>query len=262
MQYEAALTPSYVLPYTEPMSDAGPVTYQRSQVEQAIARVEGLAGKDGIVPAALRSNVKRLLDIDRRPRARKLDTAPERFAFHDGSEGPGHGTEVAYTRYHTFALLVGMRLIGGGMPQSRTVMLLRELRDELERTFGELAATPLMHYPDDRPSAGDRRRPPSSPEERAQLARDGFLLHAPENMTFLVARTGPDAEALLVPGPDRKEFATGNICDFEALKDRLRFFSHEGQAATVVELTNAVHKLGGALMRTQVRRRGRPSVSP
>ena len=240
------------------MSDAGPVTYQRSQVEQAIARVEGLVGRDGAVPAALRSNVKRLLDIDRRPRARKLDSTPERFAFHDGGEGPGHGTEVAYKPYHAFALLVGTRLLKGGMPQSRTVMLLRELRDALEREFEDLAATPLMQYPDDRPGIADGRHPPSSPEGRAQLARDGFLLHEPENMTFLVAQAGPDAEALLVPGPDRKELVTGNVCDFAELKDRLRFFSHAGQVATVVELTNAVHKLADALTRTQVRRRGRP----
>ena len=242
----------------QPMSDAGSVTYQRSQVEQAIARVDRLAGKDGAIPAALRSNVKRLLDIDRRPRAKKLDSTPERFAFHDGGKGPGHGTEVAYKPYHAFALLVGTRLLKAGMPQSRAVMLLRKLRDELERKFNVLAATPLTQYPDDRPGVADGKYPPSSPEQRAQLARDGFLLHELENMTFLVAQAGPDAEALLVPGPDRRELVTGNVCDFEELKDRLRFFSHEGQAVTVVELTNALHKLADALTRTQVRRRGRP----
>lgn len=228
------------------MSDAGPVTYQRSQIEQAIARIENLARADGTIPVVLRSNVKRLLDIDRKPRARKLDSAPERFAFYDEGEAPGHGTEIAYRPYHAFALLIGTRLIGGGMPQSRTVMLLRELRDELERKFDELAAKPASDY-----------RPDLAEGEREQRAWDGFLLHEPEDMTFLIARAGPDAEAVHVPGPDRRELVTGNVCDFSDLKERLRAFSHLGQGAMVIELTNAVHKLLFALQRTQIRKRGR-----
>lgn len=76
-------------------------------------------------------------------------------------------------------------------------------------------------------------------------------------MTFLIARAGPDAEAIHVPGPDRKEFVTGNVCDFDTLKDRLRFFSHMGQGAMVIELTNAIHRLLDALPSTIVRKRGR-----
>lgn len=228
------------------MVDALATTYQRSQVEQAIARVEGLALVGGAVPIALRSNVKRLLDIDRKPRAKKLDAAPERLAFYDQSEAQGHGVDVPYRPYHAFALLIGIRLIAGGMPQSRVVMLLRALRDDLEPTFQDLASKSPCDL-----------RPGLTDAEVAQWASDGYLLHDPETMTFLIARAGPDAEALLVPGPDRRELVTGNVCTFDNLKDRLRFFSHEGQAVTVVELTNAIFKLLQVLPRTIQRRRGR-----
>lgn len=227
------------------MSNVGSVTYQRNQIEQAIARIEDLATADGTIPAALRSNVKRLLDIDRKPRAKKLDSAPERFAFYDEGEAPGHGTEIAYRPYHAFALLIGTRLISSGMPQSRAVMLLREVRTELEHKFEELAGKTTDRLPD------------LSDEEQAMRARSGVLVDQPESMTFLIARAGPDAEAILVPGPDRRELATGNVCDFDDLKNRLRFFSHMGQGAMVIELANAVFQLLAALPRTQVRRRGR-----
>ena len=250
--------------YNVLMSNATPVTYQRSQIEQAIASVEGLNSADGTIPAALRSNIKRLLDIDRKPRAKKLTSRPERLAFYDEdeaagqkTEGPGKGAEIAYRPYHAFALLIGTRLIGSGMPQSRIVVLLRELRDELERKFEDLAATPITDFPDDRPSNNQKKRSPATPEERADLARNGYLIFEPENMTFLVARAGPSAEAIQVPGQDRRDFVTGNVCDFEALKDRLRFFSHEGQGVTVIELTNAIHKLMTRLPLTQIRKRGR-----
>ena len=228
------------------MVEALTTTYQRSQVEQAIARVEGLALVGGAVPTALRSNVKRLLDIDRKPRAKKLDAAPECLAFYDQSEAPGHGVDVLYRPYHAFALLIGIRLIASGMPQSRAVMLLRALRDDLEPTFEGLAST----------SPSDLR-PGLTEAEVTQLARNGYLLHNPKTMTFLIARAGPDAEALLVPRPDRREFVTGNVCTYDDFKDRLRFFSHEGQAVTVVELTNAIFKLLYVLPRTIQRRRGR-----
>ena len=223
------------------MSEKGPQQYKRSQVEQAIVAIERVGG---LPVTAIRANIKRLLDGDRKPPAKRLDWQQEEFAFYD-SKGPGQGAEIAYTPYHAFALLIGVRLLAGGIPQSRILLLLRRLRTELESAFQILTRQDLrLVRPDVRSEAS-----------LAHLVEDGFLLQDAPSMTFLIVQAGPAAKP--IPQPD-DGFAAGNVCSFSELAQRLVFFSHAKQTAVVVELANAVHQLMVTLPRMTVRKRGRP----
>ena len=217
------------------MSSSGGQHYKRSQVEQAIVAIEAVGGTPAGV---LRANVKRLLDFDRNPDARLFDRAPDTSAFFDGPP-PGQGAEIAYRPYQAFALLVGVRLLGGGMPQSRAVLFLRDTRADLERAFAHLAVADPA-----------KLRPDLSDEELSEVIRDGALVEKVDRMCFLIAPAGA--------GPDDWELVGGHVGGIEHLTERLATFGRRGRVAIVLELTNAVHQLMDALPRTTVRKRGRP----
>ena len=214
--------------------------YKRSQVEQAIVAID--AGR-GTAEAVLRANVKRLLDFDRNPEARILDRASDNTAFFDGPS-PGQGAEIAYRPYQAFALLIGVRLLKSGMPQSRVVLFIRDTRVDLESAFAHLASADAAEL-----------YPSLSEEERSERIRDGDLVRGAANMMFLIVQAG--AEPTGRPRPEHWGLEGGNVCNAEALIERLVEFSKDGQAAIVLELTNAVHQLMDTLPRTKVRKRGR-----
>ena len=223
------------------MSRSGGQHYKRSQVEQAIVAVEGGRG----TPAVLRANVKRLLDFDRNPEARLFARASDDTAFFDGPP-PGQGAEIAYRPYQAFALLVGVRLLGGGMPQSRVVLFLRDTRVDLEAAFNHLEAADPAEL-----------RPGLSEGDRSQLIRDGKLVADVDKLCFLIAPAGAGTVPFGTLGPDQWELAGDSVGGIDLLTERLIAFSHHGQVAIVVELTNAVHQLRDALPRMAVRKRGR-----
>ena len=224
------------------MSSSGGQHYKRSQVEQAIVAIDAVGGTPAGV---LRANVKRLLDFDRNPDARLFDRAPDTSAFFDGPP-PGQGAEIAYRPYQAFALLVGVRLLGGGMPQSRVVLFLRDTRVDLESAFKRLVAADPAEL-----------RPGPSEADRSQLIRDGELVADVGKLCFLIAPAGAGTGPLGTLGPAQWELAGGSVGGIDLLTERLVAFSHHGQVAIVVELTNAVHQLMDALPRTTVRKRGR-----
>ena len=224
------------------MSSSGAQHYKRSQVEQAIVAIEAVGGTpEGV----LRANVKRLLDFDRNPDARLFDRAPDTNAFFDGPP-PGQGAEIAYRPYQAFALLVGVRLLGGGMPQSRVVLFLRDTREDLERAFAHLSRADPAEL-----------RPGLSQEDLSQLIRDGKLVADVDKLWFLIAPAGAGTGPFGMFGPNQWELAGGSVGGIGLLTESLVAFSHHGQVAIVVELTNAVHQLIDALPRTTVRKRGR-----
>ena len=214
--------------------------YKRSQVEQAIVAID--AGR-GTAAAVLRANVKRLLDFDRNPEARILDRASDTTAFFDG-QPPGQGAEIAYRPYQAFALLIGVRLLKSGMPQSRVVLFMRDTRVDLEPAFVRLVSVDAAELYPDLPE-----------EERSQRIRDGNLVREAANMVFLIVQAG--AEPTGEPRPEDWGLEGGNVCSAEAVIERLVTFSEHGQAAIVLELTNAVHQLMDTLPQTKVRKRGR-----
>jgi hypothetical protein len=220
------------------------LTYKRNQIERAIGRIAGRFEPSGEASLDVRNDVKRLLDIDRNPRAAQLDWSHPHHAFHDGPP-PGRGAEIGYTRYNAFALLVGWRLLHGGLPQSTVVRFLREVRQELETQHDDI----LTLNPAD-------LRPELTAAERERLAIDGFLVQEVGHMRFLVLQGAQNGEPIVPPDP-HGEGRTGNVCsDARTLLERMRAASHLGDAATVLELVNPARQLALLLERIPVRKRG------
>lgn len=219
-------------------------SYKRSQVEQVFARFIWPSSQSGAA-AVLKSNLKRLLDLDRSPRSRKLDwPEAQPYAFYDAAS-PGHGAEIAYSDYHAFALLIGVRLLEGGVPQSRAVWLLRCARPALETAFVTLKAT-----------FADALQTATADTAKEHLLRNGFFVDDPKKMMFLTEKAGDAASwgSLSRPGGEQGL----NVCSFEVLEDRLRYFSHIGSAFICFEISNPLFQLLYWLPRTQARKRGRP----
>jgi hypothetical protein len=217
-------------------------TYKRDQVERAIGIVLYRRNTTGALLPVVKADLKRLIDIDRKPKAVRPDWQHDRHAFFDGPP-PGRGRGIAYTAYNAFALLVGWQLLAGGVPQSSAVLLLRHVRTELEAEFHRIMSldlTPLKNGRD--------------VDTLAWELQDGFLVRDPAHMRFLIAAGGkaaaPDAGAWSEP--------TREICGSEQVLERLLSFSHFKQAAVVLELVNSAHQLAHWLDHLPVRRRGRP----
>lgn len=106
--------------------------FKRNQVEEAISRV---ILEIGHKPSSdLQTRLKRLLNLDRglgrKPAA--VDPVENAYAFYS-ADAPGKGTEVLFSEYEAFALLMGVRLLEGQWPQGFVVEMLRRTRTELER---------------------------------------------------------------------------------------------------------------------------------
>ena len=79
--------------------------FKRNQVEEAISRV---LSEIGLKPSSdLQTRLKRLLNLDRTlgRKPRDPDPASSYYAFYS-DEAPGKGTEVLFSDYEAFALLM------------------------------------------------------------------------------------------------------------------------------------------------------------
>jgi hypothetical protein len=228
------------------MLDASYATFKRDQVEQAIAIASGINPQHEPKRFdALRIELKRLLDRDRRQEQETPRGRPVRRAFH-GEGPPGRGIDVLYSGYEAFALLIALRLMRGGLTQARAVDFLRDLRAPLAG----------FHYETLRQDPHDLR-PDVDPGDLENLIRIGALIREPEDLAHLTALAGEHAEAFDVSSPEKKP-VSGNICrSLDDLCHRLRWASHEGHALIVVELVNAAHQLAHHLKRIEPRPRGR-----
>src|SRR5215212_5405150 len=93
--------------------------YKRNQVDEAIAAV--LARDQNGASTHVRTRIKRLLDSDRALGCDVQSDNPARrvFAFY-GDEAPGRGTEIWFSGYEAFALLVGLRVLNHGPNNGRS----------------------------------------------------------------------------------------------------------------------------------------------
>lgn len=229
------------------MSNAVFSTYKRDQIEQAIGIVSGnIRPRQMPEPFdRLKIELKRLLDRDRKQARETPKGALVRQAFHSGPP-PGRGIDVIYTGYEAFALLIALRLMRGGLPQSTAVKFLRDLRDPLAGFHYET----MQHSP-------QKLRPDIEHNKRLELIRDGFIVEKFDQMVYLVALAGARAEGFDIPSPSKAPFS-GNICrTIEQLRERMKWASHEGCPLIVVELVNAAHQLNHHLDRIPARSRGR-----
>ena len=229
------------------MANAVFSTYKRDQVEQAIGIVSGNIRPRQLPEAfnRLKIELKRLLDRDRKQAHETPKGTPVRQAFHSGPP-PGRGIDVIYTAYEAFALLIALRLMRGGLPQSTAVRFLRDLREPLAGFHYET----LQTSPEQIQSA-------KSPYEPLILIRDGFLAEEAEKMAYLVAQAGELAEEFQISSPIDTP-VSGNICrDLKSLHERLVWGSHLKNALIIVELVNAAHQLAYHLNQIPPRSRGR-----
>lgn len=111
--------------------------FKRNQVDAAIGAA--LEGHPDGASEELRTKMKRLLDTDR-----TLDVdhialvrSHQHYAFY-GAEPPGRGTEVWFSAYESFALLMGLQLMQHGWSQTFAVTLLRDARSVLEKVHAKI----------------------------------------------------------------------------------------------------------------------------
>jgi hypothetical protein len=127
--------------------------YKRNQVEEAISRTIG--EKSAKPSSALRTRLKRLLDLDRSLQdARSERSGSANYAFYD-NEAPGKGREVFFSDYEAFALLTGLRMLKHGWPQNFVVTTLRDIRDELKASHSRALKTRSDTGSGPEPQAGD-----------------------------------------------------------------------------------------------------------
>lgn len=106
--------------------------FKRNQVEDAFPRVMLEIGYE---PSSdLGTRLKRLLNLDRSLERKPADSDPAKttYAFYS-ADAPGKGTEVLFSEYESFALLMGLRLLNSQWPQSFVVETMRRVRHDLER---------------------------------------------------------------------------------------------------------------------------------
>lgn len=104
--------------------------YKRNQAAEAISNSLGQGASPS---AALRTEMKRLLDADRSLAVIPRSNDPEyaNSAFYTGKP-PGRGIEVWFSEYEVFALRLGLDLMKHGWPQGKTISILRRARPALE----------------------------------------------------------------------------------------------------------------------------------
>lgn len=203
--------------------------YKRNQALEAIAVVVG----DGQVPSPLlRTDVKRLLDIDR-----GSDEDPEfaNYAFFS-NQAPGRGFEVWFSAYEVFALLVGLHLLAHGWPQATAVSILRRARPVLEPKHAEILSWDPSELFDE--------------QKIRDAAKPGSLAVASTRPVFLVTVSRKQGATARQP----EEPLEVRVVE----RDELSFSTlPPGTSLTLMELTRMAHDLRAALAATKPRKRGR-----
>jgi hypothetical protein len=210
--------------------------YKRNQVEDAISTVLARSWPE-LSSTELASKVKRLLEADRvlgrTPRVSDREKA--NYAFHS-ADPPGSGTEVWYSEYEAFALLIGMQLMGHGWPHNFAVSLLRRLRQDLEKAHVQIIRQ-------DRRTLFDQKAIRNSAN--------------PGNMAF--NNTDPVLLTIVMKsGMGRGEQDTPYACAVcRGSNQAMQFIGQSRRGGAIFELVNMTHALSHALALTEPKHRGR-----
>jgi hypothetical protein len=210
--------------------------FKRNQVEEAISHV--LEPPSPEPTSDLRTRLKRLLDTDRALGRdwRSNDPKRARYAFYS-DEAPGSGAEVWFSEYECFALLNGLRLLGHGWPQGFAVLVLRQVRPELEDQHARI-----------------RKQDPKSlfdPTEIVRNARPGAMAFGDTDPVLLTIVSKPSG----APSEEGGSIACA-VCQGQAAA--MKFAREHGAGvSTMFELATVAHQLSKALADTEPRRRGR-----
>jgi hypothetical protein len=207
--------------------------YKRNQVEDAIGIVMGI-GSD-TEASEFRTRVKRLLDADRAFGRDKRSADPERsnYAFYS-EESPGKGSEIGFSEYEAFAVMIALRMLTHNWPQGFAVSTLRRVRTELEQHHRLILAPELGH----------------------------LFSHKKDPSPGTSVQNNSDPEYLLIVSDDRKRDSSDSSGAYARLfrdkESALRFqFERPGRTCSWFELVTAVFALHQSLQKTEPRKRGR-----
>jgi hypothetical protein len=206
--------------------------YKRNQLEEAISRL--FEEKSPDPRSGLRTRIKRLLDLDRSQPRNSRSNRPElaNYAFYS-SGSPGKGTEVSFSNYEAFAVMIGLQMLNHNWPQKFAVDTLRRFRHELEAQHKRI----LSLGPD---GLFDERQirlaaQPGSPA--VNTASPIFLL------------IWSDQRSAKDPAP------LAGIFDEQAAFRKT--IEKAGRSSTWLELTRPAHSLSALLSKSLPRQRGR-----
>jgi hypothetical protein len=212
-------------------------TYKRNQFEEAISRVLEPGSREP--SSKLRTRLKRLLDTDRAlgrvPQS--TDAEDANYAFYS-EEAPGSGVEVWFSKYETFALLTGLRLMGHEWPQTFAVSVMRRVRPQLEKEHARILKQDVKELFDQ--------------DQVRRTARAGDMA---------VDNTDPVFLTIL----SRRDVSNDHAVECSirrGVKQAWEFVWKEHErlgrsAVTMFELATTTHRLSQELARTEPRRRGR-----
>ena len=209
--------------------------FKRNQVEVAISRrLEPGSPKPR---SELRTRMKRLLETDRSfgRNKRSADPARANYAFYS-RDAPGRGTEIWFSDYEAFALLMALRFMQHGWPQGFAVTILRDVRPDLEREYERIV-----------------QQDPATLFDKQQIlraARPGDLVVGNTDPVFLaiVSQDTYDPSR-----PVKAAVRRGQ----EELMRVIRADAEVGQAWTMFEIVNSAYPLLWELVKTKPAKRGR-----
>jgi hypothetical protein len=207
-------------------------SYKRNQIEEAISRFFG--EKSAKPSSGLQTRIKRLLDLDRSLPRNTRSIRPElaNYAFYS-SDSPGKGTEVSFSKYEAFALMIGLQMLNHNWPQKFVVDTLRRLRPELQRQHKKILSLDPQELFD---------------QEQIRLhAQSGSLAVNTDSAIFLLIWS--DQRQANDPTPSAGIFNQQGA--FAVLMDKV------GRSSTWLELTRPAHSLSAQLSASLPRKRGR-----
>lgn len=95
-------------------------------------------GRAATIPTVFRSRIKKMLNMDRSPKATPRAGLPEdRWAFYDGP-GEGTGSEDPFSAFHAFLMGLALDLLNIGLKQSEVVFFLKHTRPTLQAAFDQI----------------------------------------------------------------------------------------------------------------------------
>ena len=216
------------------------MSYKRNQIEEAITRI--VVPNCEEPPSALRTRIKRLLDLDRSigRKSRSKDAEEANFGFFS-EEAPGTGADIMFSEYEAFALLNGLRIMAHGWPQSFAVSIMRRVRRDLEREHAR-----ILRQDPGKLFDWDAIRARARPGDIAVDNTDPVFLTIASK-----AQRGPD-EGQTAP--------LSTVCHGWA---KVCEFSRDVGAPSVTffEVVTLAHRLHHELMKAEPRRRGRGGLS-
>jgi hypothetical protein len=209
--------------------------YKRNQVEEAIEA--SMRHGEADPSADLRVRIKRLLDVDRTTARAAADRD---CAFYSG-KAPGSGTEVWFSAYEAFSLLLGLLLLQHQWPQGTVVRIMRQARPKLEPEHARiLAEDPAALF--------------DAVEIAAQAAPGAMAVDSADAVFLAIVTTGRSEAARADIGPHAVSVCRGRAKLMTFMRERALVGL---SSMTSLEVTSPAHLLAHHLHQTSPRARGR-----